>query len=360
MTRTSRSQRSTGYGLLELLEDRVLLSRPLGIDVSSYQGSVDWTTAYNNGVLFAYAKATEGSSYVNPDFTEQMSGTSSSVVMGAYDFADFNTTSATTEAAHFLSVAGSYVTEGYLRPALDMEGTTSMTQAQVSAWVESWANYVYSHTNVLPVVYASESFAATYFNSSVPAIPSQFWEADYNGENLYTGAPGSTTPYSTWTMWQVSSTGSVPGVSGDVDLDTYNGTISGMIGDGGVVASAGAKFNKGDVIEVTASGGQKAWNTYATNGTYVTEPDGEEGTVESSTPVFIKGYERIAVKWNNSSSITWCADNLESKVSGSSSSVTLANNAANKPASQTSQATFSNTSVIDSLQSGDAISNLSA
>lgn len=300
---------------VEQMEERILLTRPLGIDVSSYQGSVDWNTAYSNGVQFAYVKATQGTGYTNPDFSSQINGaTNASIVAGAYDFADFNTVSATAEAKYFLSVAGNYVQEGYLRPALDMEGSTSMTQSQVSAWVESWCNYVYQQTGVLAVVYASQSFASEYFNSGVPSIPSQFWEAAYNGQNLYTGSPGSTTPYSTWTMWQVSSTGSVPGVTGDVDLDTYNGDMSGLISN--VVAQSGAKFKSGDVIKVDASGGQRAWNTYASNGTYVTEPDGEEGTVESDTPVFINGYERIEVKWNNSSSDTWCADNLEEYVSG--------------------------------------------
>jgi hypothetical protein len=211
------------------------------------------------------------------------------------------------------------VREGYLRPALDMEGTTSMTKAQVSAWVEAWANYVYSKTSVLTVVYASQSFASTYFNSGVVSQPTQYWEANYNGQNLYTGNPGSSTPYSTWTMWQVSSTGSIPGVTGNVDLDTYNGDINGMIGGGGVVSSAGAKFNNGDTIHTTAN--QKAWNTYASNGTYVTIPSGTTGVVQSGTPVFINGYERVEVKWSGSSSDTWVADNLESEGAGSANAM---------------------------------------
>ena len=140
------------FSFVEQMEQRILLSRPLGIDVSSFQGTVDWNSAYGGGVRFAYVKATQGTGYTNPDFSAQINGaTSASIVAGAYDFADFNTVSATAEAQHFLAVAGNYVREGYLRPALDMEGTTSMTKAQVSAWVEAWANYVYSQTNVLTV-----------------------------------------------------------------------------------------------------------------------------------------------------------------------------------------------------------------
>jgi GH25 family lysozyme M1 (1,4-beta-N-acetylmuramidase) len=311
----SRVRSSLVEQWVESLEDRLLFARPLGIDVSSFQGNVNWGSAYGGGVRFAYVKATEGSGYTNPYFSSQINGaTDNSVVAGAYDFADFNTVSATTEASHFLAVAGNYVREGYLRPALDMEGSTSMSKTQVSNYVKSWASYVYSHTSVRAVVYASQSFAATYFDSTVPSIPSQLWEAHYNGANLYTGSPGSTTPYSTWTFWQVSSTGSVPGVSGNVDLDTYNGDINGLISDSGAVSSAGAKFNNGDRITVNSA--QKAWNTYASDGTYVSEPAGKQGTVQASTPVFIRGYERVPVKFDGETAIRWVADNLESKVGG--------------------------------------------
>lgn len=301
---------------VESMEERILLSRPLGIDVSSYQGNVNWTSAYNGGVRFAIVKATEGSGYTNPYFSSQINGaTDASIVAGAYDFADFNTVSATTEANHFLSVAGNYVREGYIRPVLDMEGSTSMSKTQVSNYVKAWASAVYNATGVRTIVYASQSFAATYFDSTVPAIPSQFWDADYNGQNLYTGQPNGWAPYSKWTMWQVSSTGSIPGVTGNCDLDTWNGSgMTGMITD--VVSTSGAKFTNGEQIHVTASGGQTAWDTYTSNGTSYHIPYNETGTVVSGTPVFIRGYERIEVKWNNLSINTWCADNLEAGGAG--------------------------------------------
>ena len=40
--------------------------RPLGTDVSGYQPNINWTTVKNAGVSFAWAKATEGTYYVNP------------------------------------------------------------------------------------------------------------------------------------------------------------------------------------------------------------------------------------------------------------------------------------------------------
>ena len=72
------------------------------------------------------------------------------------------------------------------------------------------------------------------------AITLSAWIADYNGQNLYTGNPwttccsccrwGSTAcDNNTWTLWQVSSTGRISGISGNVDLDAYNGTLAELI-----------------------------------------------------------------------------------------------------------------------------------
>jgi lysozyme len=333
-----------------------LFSRALGIDVSSNNhsgGSINWGSVYGGGVRFAYVKATQGSSYTNPYFTSDIAGaTNASVIAGAYDFADFNTVSAATEANHFLSVAGPYVREGYLRPALDMEGSTSMSQTQVSNYVNAWASDVYNATGVLTVVYASQSFAATYFNSSVTSSK-QFWIADYNGQNIYTGSPGSTTPFSTWTLWQGSSTGSVPGIVGNVDLDVSNGDVTSYLIPN-VIATSGAKFTNGEAIHVNSSSGQVAWNTYASNGTSVTEPNGENGVVKSGTPVFIRGYERVEVLYANQTANKWSADNL--LAAGTSGAAVTASAISAQPAATSS--TLTDSSLSDQLKKKDKLAML--
>src|SRR5436190_22653059 len=110
---------------------RALAQRPLGTDVSGYQPSINWTTVKNGGVTFAWAKATEGASYINPYFTAQEAGAKGvGIYIGAYHFARpsnhpniTGANSADTEAAFFWSVAGNYVKNGgaYLVPMLDWE-----------------------------------------------------------------------------------------------------------------------------------------------------------------------------------------------------------------------------------------------
>jgi GH25 family lysozyme M1 (1,4-beta-N-acetylmuramidase) len=288
--------RRAAAAAIEPLEGRVLLSRALGIDVSSYQGSPNWSSVYGSGVSFAYVKATQGNYYTDPSFASDMSGaTGAGIIAGAYDYADFNNVSAVAEANYFLSVAQPYVTQGYLRPMLGIGGTTSMTQAQVSSWVNTWIQTVYNATKVDTVIYTNQSFASTYLNSTVTG--NQLFIDSWNGQNPSTGQPSAITPWSKWALWQYSDTGSVPGISGAVDMDVANGAAATWVIPN-LVASANAAFSSGQVVDVAATGGVQVWNTYTSDGTYTTEPNGTSGTVESK-PVFMNGVERYQVKYSD-------------------------------------------------------------
>jgi GH25 family lysozyme M1 (1,4-beta-N-acetylmuramidase) len=222
--------------------------RPLGTDVSGYQPSINWTTVKNAGVVFAWTKATEWTGYVNPYFTAQESGAKGvGIYIGAYHFArpssNPNITganSADSEAAYFWSTAGNYVTNGgtYLVPMLDWEDTgatvaAGFTAATMSAWVNEWCTTVSNYARakgiiVKPVVYTGTWYSvpgSTYpgLNSTVTGWPS--WIAAYpTNPNAQTGAPSSSSPWSTWNLWQYADTNWSGG-----DADVFNGTLSGFI-----------------------------------------------------------------------------------------------------------------------------------
>jgi len=73
---------------LILAPGRALAGRPLGVDVSSYQGgSINWTSVKDYGIVFAWAKATEGTGVIDGDFTKnENNGKAAGVYMGAYHF----------------------------------------------------------------------------------------------------------------------------------------------------------------------------------------------------------------------------------------------------------------------------------
>ena len=209
-----------------------------GIDVSNWQGSINWSSVYGDGARFAFAKATEGNYYRDGYFNSNMNnGKAAGMQMGAYHFTRCDQNCASTEANYFWNFAGGkIIADGKsIYPTIDFEVFNGHAcQPSYTAWFNAWANYVKGKTThfLRPVIYAS---ACTGMCDLTTACELSEWVANYNGQNLYTGGPWNTCKscnyvhpgYSDgWTYWQVSSTGRISGVSGNCDFDAYNGTLA--------------------------------------------------------------------------------------------------------------------------------------
>lgn len=204
----------------------------LGIDVSGSQGTINWTQVKAGGYVFAWAKATEGITFTDASYsTNAVNGVSAGMYMGAYHFArpDNNptTANAVSEANNFLSSAQTHISTCELTPILDYEVSPSLTWAQQTAWIQTWMNTVQTATGIVPILYTSGSIASS-LGSSLASY-CKLWIADPDGSS--TVAPGASylgawNP--NWAFKQYSWTGSVPGISGNVDMDVFNGTLVGL------------------------------------------------------------------------------------------------------------------------------------
>lgn len=214
--------------MIEMLENRVLM-RSLGIDVSDFQGDItvaEWQQIKAAGKDFAFAKATEGLTFNAGTFTNNITrAPQAGVLIGAYHYGRPDNNAAVAEADHFIQVISPYLTAGRVRPVLDIE-VDAGDVTFMSNWVNDFCNRVKNVTGISPLVYTGQSFASTNFNSSVTQWP--LWIARYPNPtpDPQTASPGSTTPWPTWRIWQYSSTGSVPGIAGNVDLNVYNGELA--------------------------------------------------------------------------------------------------------------------------------------
>ena len=194
-----------------------------GMDVSGYQGNVNWTAAWNNGGRFAYIKATEGTSYRNPYFAQQYNGSYNvGMIRGSYHFARPNISSGATQADYFVAHGGGWSRDGKTLPgALDIEwnpysgGTCyGLSQSGMVSWIKSFSNEYHAKTTRWPVIYTATSWWSQCtgnrgdFTSTNP-----LWVA------RYASAPG-TLPYAWgyYTVWQYADSGVFPG-----DQDTFNG-----------------------------------------------------------------------------------------------------------------------------------------
>jgi GH25 family lysozyme M1 (1,4-beta-N-acetylmuramidase) len=196
-----------------------------GIDISHWQGSVDFAKVAGAGYRFVIAKATEGIGFTDVNWTTYRNNArNAGLAVTGYHFArpDGNPTKPRQEASWFVSQLG--LQPGMLIPALDLERSGGLSQAALTDWVGQWLDEVYLETGVRAMIYTSPSFWRTYLGDTRTFADqgySVLWIAHWGVSSP--SVPASNWGGKGWTFWQTGG-GPVPGISGDVDLDVYNGT----------------------------------------------------------------------------------------------------------------------------------------
>lgn len=185
--------------------------QPLGLDVSSWQGSVDWSSVGANGARFAYVKATEGTSYRNSEFGAQYTGASSvGLLRGAYHFGRPDVSDGATQARFFVNNGGGWSADGVtMPPVLDIEDNPyaglnrcyGASPAQLATWVRDFTQTVYSMTNKQAMIYTSYYFWRDCLgNTSEFSQTNPLWLASY-----YTNSPAIPGGWPTYSVWQYAN-----------------------------------------------------------------------------------------------------------------------------------------------------------
>lgn len=203
-----------------------------GIDVSGWQGHVDWAAVKRSGRLFAFAKATEGQTFVDSTFAGNRLGMAGAglTLRGFYHFARPDRNSAAAEAAHFIR------TVGPLGPGevavLDLEVAPG---PGVGDWAAEWLGLVARATGRTPILYSYQSYLYSVPTSRLTQYP--LWVAAWGAND---GTIPATLPktdrWSRWTWWQYTSNAVVPGVTGRVDDSVFAGTPAELAAYGGTSA----------------------------------------------------------------------------------------------------------------------------
>lgn len=202
-----------------------------GIDVSHWQGSINWTSVRNAGVQWAYIKATEGTSYKDPRWgTNYTNAYYAGVIRGSYHFARPSYSSGYTQANFFASNGGAWSRDNRTLPgALDLEaGCHGLSQSAMRSWILSFYNQYKARTSRDVVIYTT----ASWWNSCTG-----YWTGMWNKSPLWVAHWGVSSPtlpygwrqYSTYTMWQYTDCRSVSGISGCVDGDRFHGDRSRLL-----------------------------------------------------------------------------------------------------------------------------------
>ncbi|MCA9229348.1 MAG: glycoside hydrolase family 25 protein [Planctomycetales bacterium] len=224
-----------------------------GIDVSKWQGTINWTSVKNDGIDFAFVKATEGVNYIDPKYHANMQGAAAAGVMvGPYHFTRIDSydgvpftsydgspflpgsdpyLDALSEANDFLDAITPYYDTGqYLPPVADVEGlpsfgSLSLERTFISNWMQIFSDTINNALGRRPIIYTSKYGANNRFTSTI-ASSHDLWLAWWkDGTSNNPPVPSDTPLWDPWQFWQYTDSGTVNGIAGNVDRDVFDGTL---------------------------------------------------------------------------------------------------------------------------------------
>ncbi len=192
-----------------------------GIDVSSYQGKIDWGVLSRQNISFVFIKATEGSTFVDKSFDYNFTeAQKTSLAVGAYHFFSYDS-GGQTQAENFINTVTPF--EGMLPPVIDLEfygdkEKDPPDRESVSAQLKIMLELLEEHYGQKPIIYATEKSYKLYLSN------------DYEEYDIWIRNVISKPKLSdgrTWTFWQYTNRGKLDGYNGKekfIDLNVFSGS----------------------------------------------------------------------------------------------------------------------------------------
>ena len=192
-----------------------------GIDVSKWNGEIDWPAVRRSGVAFAFVKATEGSDRLDSRFADYWRGAKAAGIAHApYHFYYFCST-ADAQADWFIANVPKEAVR--LPPVLDAEWNSASPTCkkrpppeEVRAALQRFLDRIEAHYGKRPLIYTAVEFHRDNLVGHFKDY--HFWlrAVAEHPENIY--------PARRWAFWQYTSTGVVPGISGNTDINVFAGS----------------------------------------------------------------------------------------------------------------------------------------
>lgn len=190
-----------------------------GVDVSWHQGAIDWRALAADNVAFAYIKATEGATHVDPRFAENWEQAGAvALYRGAYHFFTLCQPGAR-QAANFIATVPRAA--GALPPALDLEHMgpcrEGPTMTDIVGEARTFLDLVQAHYGARPIIYTTREFHDAHLTG-------------LRGERFWLRSLGMKPRFRQrdWIIWQHHNRGHKRGVSGPVDLDAFRGDVDAL------------------------------------------------------------------------------------------------------------------------------------
>lgn len=185
-----------------------------GIDVSKWQGNINFSRVKAAGVDAVYIRSSEGSDYVDPYFEQNYSqAKAAGLDVGFYHYVTARNTSQARQQAYFFvsTVSGK---DYELKLAMDFEALNGLSQTEINEIALTFIESVEEYSQKQALIYSDAYNAANVFDGGLSDYP--LWIAEYG-----VSTPTDAVPWNTWAGWQYSDQGNVPGILGYVDLDYF-------------------------------------------------------------------------------------------------------------------------------------------
>ncbi len=185
-----------------------------GIDVSRWQGTIDFSKVKKSGVDIVYIKASEGKSYIDPYFERNYEqAKANNLKVGFYHYVTARSQDAARTQAIFFSNVISQ-TEPNCKLAMDFEDFGNLSIYQINEISKVFLETLSKETKTEVVIYSNSYSAKNIFSKELTKYP--LWVAHYNVSN-----PSNNGKWNSWVGWQYTSTGTIPGISGYVDKNYF-------------------------------------------------------------------------------------------------------------------------------------------
>ena len=199
-----------------------------GPDVASYQhprgAAISWQQAASSGASFAFIKATEGTTYTNRYFAgDYAAARDAGLVRSAYHYARPRADLATArdQADFFVKTAGVPSAKGDLPLTLDIEEAGGLAPTTLIAWTHAFVDEVRALTSRPVIIYTYPYFWQHAMADTTDFADLPLWIASYRSGGPKQPLPGG---WSSWTFWQYTASGRVPGIAAAVDRSKFAGS----------------------------------------------------------------------------------------------------------------------------------------
>ncbi len=204
------------YEILGRHKDKVY-----GIDVSHYQGRIEWDSLKKNNaefpMQFVFIRATAGKDGLDEEYKRNWSGAKTAgLIRGAYHYYRPDENSVT-QAENFIKRV--QLSKGDLPPVLDIEKIPAgQSMDSLKSGLKRWLTRVEKHYGMKPILYSGESFHSDFLKEEFKGY--KLWIANYSFFEDEIRKE--------WLFWQFTDKASVGGIEGDVDVNIYNGDLLGL------------------------------------------------------------------------------------------------------------------------------------